>query len=106
MLVVIALLIYAFRVFRDVTTAGRVPVTWRGAAVRVGVLGAGVVGSQVVRLLTEQADELAARVGAKLELVAVAVRRPARHPEIARRTADHRRGRRWSPGTTSTSSSR
>ena len=49
---------------------------------RVGVLGAGVVGSQVVRLLTEQADELAARVGAQLELVAVAVRRPARHPEI------------------------
>src|SRR6478609_4304921 len=53
-----------------------------GRAVRVGVLGAGVVGSQVVRLLTEQADELAARVGAGLELVAVAVRRPARHPEI------------------------
>ncbi len=50
--------------------------------VRVGVLGAGVVGSQVVRLLTEHADDLAARVGAKLDLVAVAVRRPARHPEI------------------------
>ena len=31
--------------------------------VRVGVLGAGVVGSQVIRLLLEQADELAARVG-------------------------------------------
>ena len=45
--------------------------------VRVGVLGAGVVGSQVVRLLVEQADELTARVGAKLELAAVAVRRPA-----------------------------
>src|SRR6478736_9654040 len=53
-----------------------------GRAVRVGVLGAGVVGSQVVRLLTEQADELAARVGAGLELVGVAVRRPARHPDI------------------------
>lgn len=50
--------------------------------VRVGVLGAGVVGSQVVRLLTEQADELAARVGARLELVGVAVRRPNRHPDI------------------------
>ena len=50
--------------------------------VRVGVLGAGVVGSQVVRLLVEQADELAARVGATLELAAVAVRRPERHPEI------------------------
>jgi homoserine dehydrogenase len=52
------------------------------SAVRVGVLGAGVVGSQVVRLLVEQADELTARVGAKLELAAVAVRRPSRHPEI------------------------
>ncbi len=51
-------------------------------AVRVGVLGAGVVGSQVVRLLIEQADELTARVGAKLELAAVAVRRPERHPDI------------------------
>src|SRR6476660_3044174 len=53
-----------------------------GRAVRVGVLGAGVVGSQEVRLLTEQADELAARVGAKLDLVAVAVRRPGRRPAI------------------------
>jgi len=52
------------------------------SAVRVGVLGAGVVGSQVVRLLIEQADELTARVGAKLELAAVAVRRPSRHPDI------------------------
>jgi homoserine dehydrogenase len=50
--------------------------------VRVGVLGAGVVGSQVVRLLVEQADELTARVGAKLELAAVAVRRPERHADI------------------------
>ncbi|HEY5880289.1 MAG TPA: homoserine dehydrogenase [Nakamurella sp.] len=53
-----------------------------GLGVRVGVLGAGVVGSQVVRLLTGQADELSARVGAKLELAAVAVRRPARHADI------------------------
>ncbi len=50
--------------------------------VRVGLLGAGVVGSQVVRLLTEQHDELAARVGVPLELVAVAVRRPHKHPEV------------------------
>ena len=50
--------------------------------VRVGVLGAGVVGSQVVRLLVEQADELTARVGARLELAAVAVRRPERHADI------------------------
>ena len=39
------------------------------------MLGCGSVGSQVVRLLTEQADDLAARVGAPIELVAVAVRR-------------------------------
>jgi homoserine dehydrogenase len=50
--------------------------------VRVAVLGAGVVGSQVVRLLCDQSEELAARVGAPLELVAVAVRRPHHHPEI------------------------
>jgi homoserine dehydrogenase len=42
--------------------------------VRVALLGCGVVGSQVARLLLEQADDLAARVGARLELVGVAVR--------------------------------
>lgn len=51
-------------------------------AVRIAVLGAGVVGSQVVRLLREQGTELAARIGAPLELVAVAVRRPHHHPDI------------------------
>ncbi len=43
-------------------------------ALRVAVLGSGVVGSQVVRLLGEQADDLAARVGAPLEIVGIAVR--------------------------------
>ena len=42
---------------------------------KVAVLGCGVVGSQVVRLLTEQSADLAARVGAPVELVGVAVRR-------------------------------
>ncbi len=42
---------------------------------RVAVLGCGSVGSQVVRLLDEQAGDLAARIGAPLELVGVAVRR-------------------------------
>jgi len=42
---------------------------------RVAVLGCGSVGSQVVRLLGEQAGDLAARVGAPVELVGVAVRR-------------------------------
>jgi homoserine dehydrogenase len=50
--------------------------------VNVALLGCGVVGSQVVRLLTEQADELAARIGAPLDLVGVAVRRPQRHPDV------------------------
>lgn len=49
----------------------------RGAALRVGLLGPGVVGSQTVRLLTDQADDLAARVGRPLELVAVGSRRAA-----------------------------
>jgi homoserine dehydrogenase len=42
---------------------------------RVAVLGCGSVGSQVVRLLQEQAGDLAARVGAPVDLVGVAVRR-------------------------------
>jgi len=41
----------------------------------VAVLGCGSVGSQVVRLLTEQADDLAARIGAPIELRGVSVRR-------------------------------
>src|SRR5689334_12512131 len=42
---------------------------------RVAVLGCGSVGSQVVRLLGEQAADLAARVGTPVELAGVAVRR-------------------------------
>ena len=42
---------------------------------KVAVLGCGSVGSQVVRLLDEQADDLAARIGAPVELVGVGVRR-------------------------------
>jgi homoserine dehydrogenase len=49
---------------------------------KVALLGCGVVGSQVVRLLNEHADDLAARIGAPLELAGVAVRRPARHTEV------------------------
>jgi homoserine dehydrogenase len=41
---------------------------------RIALLGAGSVGSQVARLLLAHGDELAARVGAGLELVGVAVR--------------------------------
>ncbi len=45
------------------------------APLKVAVLGCGSVGSQVVRLLEEQSGDLAARIGAPLELVGVAVRR-------------------------------
>jgi homoserine dehydrogenase len=49
---------------------------------RLALLGCGSVGSQVVRLLREQADDLTARVGAPLELVGVAVRRPDAPREV------------------------
>jgi homoserine dehydrogenase len=43
---------------------------------RVALLGCGSVGSQVARLLVEQQADLAARVGAPLQLAGIAVRRP------------------------------
>jgi homoserine dehydrogenase len=49
---------------------------------RLALLGCGSVGSQVVRLLREQADDLTARVGASIELVGVAVRRPELHRDL------------------------
>lgn len=42
---------------------------------RIALLGYGVVGSAVARLLTEHADDLAARVGRAMELAGIAVRR-------------------------------
>src|SRR3954454_24001653 len=47
--------------------------------VRVALLGCGVVGAEVVRLLHEQADDLRARIGAPVELAGIAVRRPNLH---------------------------
>jgi len=44
-------------------------------AIKVALLGCGTVGSEVVRLLDEQADDLKARIGAPVELVGIAVRR-------------------------------
>jgi homoserine dehydrogenase len=44
-------------------------------ALTVALLGCGVVGTEVVRLLREQADDLAARIGVPLHLGGVAVRR-------------------------------
>ncbi|MEO3871818.1 homoserine dehydrogenase [Nonomuraea sp. B12E4] len=49
---------------------------------KVALLGCGVVGSQVIRLMQEQAADLAARVGAPLELAGVAVRRLGRKREV------------------------
>jgi homoserine dehydrogenase len=44
-------------------------------AVRVALLGCGVVGSEVARLLLSQSADLAERVGAPVELAGIAVRR-------------------------------
>ncbi|MEV5894608.1 homoserine dehydrogenase [Nonomuraea fuscirosea] len=49
---------------------------------KVALLGCGVVGSQVIRLMHEQAGDLAARVGAPLELAGVAVRRLGRKRDV------------------------
>jgi len=49
-----------------------------GEPLRVALLGCGTVGSEVVRLLHSSADDLAARVGAPLELAGIAVRRLGR----------------------------
>src|ERR1700733_15320013 len=46
---------------------------------KVALLGCGNVGSQVARLLREEADELAVRIGARLDLARIAVRRLS-HP--------------------------
>jgi homoserine dehydrogenase len=57
-----------------------------GTPLRIALLGCGVVGSQVARLLHEQAADLAARAGGPLEIAGIAVRRP----ELARITGvDH-----------------
>jgi homoserine dehydrogenase len=47
-------------------------------AVRLALLGCGTVGTEVVRLLHEQAGDLTARIGAPLEIVGIAVRRLGR----------------------------
>ena len=61
-------------------------------AVRVGVLGCGNVGTAVIRLLDEHADEIARRAGCRLEVARVAVRDLSRARDVpvdrARFTAD------------------
>jgi homoserine dehydrogenase len=55
-------------------------------ALKVALLGCGVVGSEVARQLETHSADLAARVGAPLELVGIAVRDAARIPERAAAT--------------------
>ncbi|MCZ2829591.1 homoserine dehydrogenase [Modestobacter sp. VKM Ac-2986] len=49
---------------------------------KVALLGCGTVGGAVLRLLSEQSEDLAARVGRRIEVAGVAVRRPDRHPDV------------------------
>jgi homoserine dehydrogenase len=49
-----------------------------GEPLKVALLGCGVVGSSVARMLTEHADDLAARIGRPLQLSGIAVRRAGR----------------------------
>jgi homoserine dehydrogenase len=49
---------------------------------RVALLGCGVVGTEVARLLTVHRAELAARVGTPVELAGIAVRRPRRTRDL------------------------
>jgi homoserine dehydrogenase len=49
-----------------------------GAPLRVALLGCGTVGSEVARLIISSADDLHARIGRRLQLVGIAVRRPNR----------------------------
>jgi homoserine dehydrogenase len=51
-------------------------------SLRVALLGCGTVGSEVVRLLQTRGDDLAARVGAPLELAGIAVRRLGKRRDL------------------------
>ena len=79
-----------------------------GGPLKVAMLGCGVVGSEVVRLFTEQAGDLAARVGRPLELAGIAVRRPgrARANLASTQPCSPTTPRGWPAARTSTSSSR
>ncbi|KEF21407.1 MULTISPECIES: homoserine dehydrogenase [Streptomyces] len=50
----------------------------RTRPLKVALLGCGVVGSEVARIMTTHADDLTARIGAPVELAGIAVRRPDR----------------------------
>ncbi|RZS32404.1 homoserine dehydrogenase [Herbihabitans rhizosphaerae] len=50
--------------------------------IKVALLGCGTVGSEIARLLDHHGEDLAARIGAPVELTGIAVRRPDRHREV------------------------
>jgi homoserine dehydrogenase len=49
---------------------------------KVALLGCGTVGSAVLRLIHEQADDLTARIGRPVEVAGIAVRRPDHHRDV------------------------
>lgn len=56
-------------------------------ALKIGLLGCGTVGGGVVRLLTHNADQLAARIGAPVQIERILVQHPDRpRPEECRRS--------------------
>lgn len=50
--------------------------------VRIGLLGCGNVGSALVQLVDERADDIEARTGIRLEVVRVAVRNVSKHRDV------------------------
>lgn len=58
------------------------PAASNARPLKVALLGCGVVGSEVARLLTRDGDELARRIGAPIELVGIAVRRLGRARDL------------------------
>jgi homoserine dehydrogenase len=64
-----------------VASGDRIP---RRGPLRVALLGCGTVGSEVFRLLGDQAVDLAARVGAPLQVAGVAVRDPGGRARVAK----------------------
>src|SRR5207248_2017497 len=60
------------------------PVSWRamGRAIRIGQLGCGIVGSAVLRMLARNATDIEQRLGASIEVVAVAVRHLAKERDV------------------------
>src|SRR5439155_1094576 len=53
-----------------------------GRAIRIGQLGCGIVGSAVLRMLARNATDIEQRLGASIEVVAVAVRHLAKERDV------------------------